>query len=70
MTLRRNLNDSTRKSLRHIIESRYHAMHLLGNVRETLREFDDRHSTDEIIKILATMDDLAYLTTPGSGVVS
>ena len=45
-------------------------MHLLGNVRETLREFDDRHSTDEIIKILATMDDLAYLTTPGSGVVS
>lgn len=44
-------------------------MHLLGNVRESLREFDDRHSTDEVVKILTTMDDLAYLTTPGSGVV-
>ena len=45
-------------------------MHLLGNVRDSIREFDDRHSADDILKILATIDDLAYMTTPGAGVVS
>ena len=45
-------------------------MHLLGNVRDSIREFDDRHSTDDILKILATIDDLAYMTAPGAGVVS
>ena len=69
LTLRRNLNDSTRRHLRSIIESRYHALHLLGNVRETIREFDERHTADQVLQILSTMDDLAYLTTPGAGVV-
>lgn len=45
-------------------------MHLLGTVRETIREFDERHTADQVLEILSTMDDLAYLTTPGAGVVS